>query len=271
MRLEVLSGRNRRRSIRLPAYDYTQSGAYVITIVTRERDSLFGEVVDDRMCLSRLGQVAHREWERLGRRFPNVVLDAFVVMPNHVHGIIILNDAPGRGAAGHPSDRDRSMPCPAAGGDGHMSRCAPTMDAPTGPRRGAAEQTAGGGPKAPCHAAGDDRETTGCAPTVAIIDPCRGAAGHSSDQDRSMPCPAAGDDGHTFRCAPTTTDADGWGRVAPGSIAAIVRAASRSPCARQRVSICVGSTRGFHWAITTTAAGSTRSHPSMLPSRASAP
>ena len=92
--------KHHRRSIRLKGYDYTQSGAYYITIVTHGRECLFGDMVDGEMRLSRTGQVAQREWERLPRRFPRVQLDRFVVMPNHIHGIIIITDG-GRGTAGH--------------------------------------------------------------------------------------------------------------------------------------------------------------------------
>jgi len=90
--------RHHRRSIRLRGYDYTQPGAYYVTIVTQERECLFGEVVDGKMRLNRAGQVARREWERLPCRFPHIRLDAFIVMPNHIHGIIIIDHA-GRGTA----------------------------------------------------------------------------------------------------------------------------------------------------------------------------
>ena len=79
-----------RRSIRLPNYDYTQIGAYYITIVTHDREMLFGEVINREMNLSNLGQIAQREWERLPQRFKHIELGAFVIMPDHVHGIIII-------------------------------------------------------------------------------------------------------------------------------------------------------------------------------------
>ncbi len=117
-----------RRSIRLPGYDYTQPRAYFITIVTQNRDCLFGQVVDDQMQLSCLGQVASREWERLARRFARVTLGAFVIMPNHVHGIIVLNDTLRRGAAGQTSDLRHSTPGHTVGNDPHRSGCAPARD-----------------------------------------------------------------------------------------------------------------------------------------------
>jgi len=66
------SEKHHRRSIRLKGYDYTQPGAYYITIVTHGRECLFGGIVDGAMQLSRAGQVAQREWERLQGRFPRV-------------------------------------------------------------------------------------------------------------------------------------------------------------------------------------------------------
>ena len=79
-----------RRSIRLKGYDYSQAGAYFITIVTQDRIHLFGEVVNGKMQLNAAGRMILAEWEALLQRFPTVELDAFVVMPNHVHGIIII-------------------------------------------------------------------------------------------------------------------------------------------------------------------------------------
>jgi len=83
---------NHRRSIRLPKYDYTTPGGYSITIVTRDRECLFGEVVDGEMRLNTLGQIAKREWERLPKRFKHIELGIYVIMPNHAHGIIFIRD-----------------------------------------------------------------------------------------------------------------------------------------------------------------------------------
>ena len=78
----------RRRSLRLPDYDYTQPRAYFVTICTWKRHSLFGEVVDDTMILNRSGQVARDQWIRLSIRFPQADFSKYIIMPNHVHGII---------------------------------------------------------------------------------------------------------------------------------------------------------------------------------------
>ncbi len=79
-----------RRSIRLRGYDYTQSGAYFVTIVTRERRALFGEITDGEMRLNGAGQRIVDAWEWLATQYPEVELDSYIVMPNHLHGIIVI-------------------------------------------------------------------------------------------------------------------------------------------------------------------------------------
>ena len=108
-------GKHRRRSIRLPNYDYSQSGAYYITIVTWHREYLFGDVVNGEMVLSKFGLVAKQQWENLPDRFPNITLGAFVIMPNHMHGVIVI--MPGRGTAENLDYHD-----------GEFSRHAPTHE-----------------------------------------------------------------------------------------------------------------------------------------------
>ena len=82
-----------RRSIRLPDYDYTQPGAYFVTICTWNRKCLFGEVINSEMILNRIGQVVQQEWLRLRIRFPLVDFPIYTFMPNHVHGIIFITEA----------------------------------------------------------------------------------------------------------------------------------------------------------------------------------
>jgi len=84
--------RHHRRSIRLKGYDYTQPGAYFITICTYRRVCLFGQVIEGKMQWNGFGQIARDEWLRTAEIRPNVELDAFVVMPNHIHGIVIISD-----------------------------------------------------------------------------------------------------------------------------------------------------------------------------------
>ena len=82
--------KHHRRSIRLEGYNYKQSGAYFVTIVTQNRICLFGDISDGEMILSDTGRSAEVSWVGLSSRFPTVSLDSFVVMPNHIHGIIIV-------------------------------------------------------------------------------------------------------------------------------------------------------------------------------------
>src|SRR4030043_1181769 len=84
--------RYHRRSIRLKGYDYSIPGAYFITIVTHLQVSLFGEVVVGEMRVNQYGKIAHRAWMDLPSHYPQVTLDAFIVMPNHVHGIVLINE-----------------------------------------------------------------------------------------------------------------------------------------------------------------------------------
>ncbi|SEF46589.1 transposase [Nitrosomonas ureae] len=79
-----------RRSIRLQGYDYSQAGAYFITVCTHNRMPLFGEIVDGVMALNTAGQIVEKCWCAIPEHFPQVTLDGFVVMPNHVHGIITV-------------------------------------------------------------------------------------------------------------------------------------------------------------------------------------
>jgi putative transposase len=84
--------RPRRRSLRLPGYDYSQAGAYFITACTQNRIMLFGEVIDDDVRLNEMGTIVQQTWDHLPTHYHGIDLDAFIVMPNHVHGIIILAD-----------------------------------------------------------------------------------------------------------------------------------------------------------------------------------
>ena len=82
--------KHHRRSIRLPGYDYSQAGAYYVTIVTQRRTCLFGEIIDGEMYLSEYGKIVQKWWDEIPIHFPGVELGAFVIMPNHVHGIIFI-------------------------------------------------------------------------------------------------------------------------------------------------------------------------------------
>ncbi len=82
--------RHHRRSIRLWGYDYARTGAYFVTIVTQDRECLFGDITDACVALNDAGRMIERWWKELAKKFPAVETDAFVIMPNHVHGIVII-------------------------------------------------------------------------------------------------------------------------------------------------------------------------------------
>ena len=92
------SDRRHRRSLRLKGYDYAQAGAYSVTVVVQSRLLVFGDVVDGKMRLNQAGEMVKRVWDEWPDRFPNIEMDAFVVMPNHIHGIIVVVGAPLVGA-----------------------------------------------------------------------------------------------------------------------------------------------------------------------------
>ncbi|HOJ33530.1 MAG TPA: transposase [Candidatus Hydrogenedentes bacterium] len=119
--------RHHRRSIRLKAYDYTEPGAYFITIVTHERMPLFGDIVNGEMRLNEYGQIVRDEWLQTAVVRPYVVLhpDEFAVMPNHVHGMIWIVDTDADGGDGGDNGDDGNE---GDHGDdvGAQRRCAPT-------------------------------------------------------------------------------------------------------------------------------------------------
>src|SRR4028118_229923 len=87
--------KHHRRSIRLKGYNYTGEGAYYFTICCHQRRCLLGEIKDGVMHLNLVGATVKAVWESFPRHFPLIELDAFVVMPNHVYGIIVITDNPG--------------------------------------------------------------------------------------------------------------------------------------------------------------------------------
>jgi len=102
-----------RRSIRLKGYDYSQTGYYFVTICTRNRECILSNVVDGKMQLSKIGELVQIVWNDLLKRFENLELDKFTVMPNHIHGIITIVEAglalPNQGAASSAPTKDVSI------------------------------------------------------------------------------------------------------------------------------------------------------------------
>ncbi len=84
--------KHHRRSIRLPGADYSVPGFYFVTMCAKNREHLFGEVIDGEMVLNEFGRVVSEEWEKSSTLRPNIVMDEFMVMPNHFHGIILITE-----------------------------------------------------------------------------------------------------------------------------------------------------------------------------------
>jgi len=84
--------KHRRQSIRLKNFDYSQSSVYFVTICTHSHECVFGEIMNGEMHLSENGRIVDIEWAKTNDKRDNVVLDTYVVMPNHFHGIVILID-----------------------------------------------------------------------------------------------------------------------------------------------------------------------------------
>jgi putative transposase len=83
--------KHHRHSIRLRGFDYGSAGAYFVTIVVRNRECVLGDVTPaSDVRLSNLGEIVRDEWEALERRFPRLVLEEFVIMPNHIHGVLVI-------------------------------------------------------------------------------------------------------------------------------------------------------------------------------------
>jgi REP element-mobilizing transposase RayT len=93
-----------RRTIRLRGYDYSVEGMYFVTLCTEGRECLFGDITDEEMRLNNAGRIAERCWSNIPSHFPHVNLDEFIIMPNHIHGILSVvvganNHSPQNGTA----------------------------------------------------------------------------------------------------------------------------------------------------------------------------
>jgi len=90
--IEKRSGRAPKGALRLPNYDYSWPGAYFLTMVTENREGLFGQVLEDIVHLNHVGQIAVKCWEEAVASYLTTFLDAYIVMPNHVHAIVVISD-----------------------------------------------------------------------------------------------------------------------------------------------------------------------------------
>jgi putative transposase len=89
--MTLFQNRYRIESTRLPGWDYSDDGKYFITICTKDREFYFGEIAGGKMHYSDIGKIANQYWVEIPDHFPFITLDEFVVMPNHIHGILIIN------------------------------------------------------------------------------------------------------------------------------------------------------------------------------------
>ncbi len=104
---EKFRNKYRIESNRLRGWDYGWNAPYFITICTQNREYYFGDIKDGKMKLSEIGKMAEKYWDEIPEHFPFVKLDAFVVMPNHIHGIIIIDKIDdGRDVDGHNDGRN---------------------------------------------------------------------------------------------------------------------------------------------------------------------
>ncbi len=103
-----------RRTIRIRGYDYTLPGAYFVTLCTQDREYLYGVVAEDEMLLNDLGKIVQEEWRKTPFIRPDVELDTFIIMPNHLHGIIMIHER----ATAVRNDKETHLAKPRAASDG---------------------------------------------------------------------------------------------------------------------------------------------------------
>lgn len=115
-----------RRSVRLSGFDYSSANFYFITICTHEKQCLFGHVHDGEVILNSVGRIIDNCWNDIPKRFPNVILHEYIIMPNHIHGVIEIMD----NAVDSVADRvGAGFPVTHNGG---AQICAPTSREPVG-------------------------------------------------------------------------------------------------------------------------------------------
>ncbi len=110
-----------RRPIRLKNYDYSKPGYYYVTICTQNRECLFGNIMDGEMVFSAAGNMIQKWWLELENKYTNIGLDIFQIMPNHIHGIIIINNV-GANLCVRPYDKNKEEIL-----NGQTHRSAPTI------------------------------------------------------------------------------------------------------------------------------------------------
>lgn len=94
-----LKPENERKHLRLPDYDYSTTGFYYVTLCTQNRECLFGNITNGKMLLNDSGEMVNEVWRLLPNQYPNIEMDTYTIMPNHLHGIIFITE----GTAQRPS------------------------------------------------------------------------------------------------------------------------------------------------------------------------
>jgi REP element-mobilizing transposase RayT len=87
--------KHQRKTIRLKEYDYSQPGDYFVTICTQDHEYTFGKIINGEMQLNNVGNMVKECWEKISVHFKNVELDSYIIMPNHLHGIIAICECDG--------------------------------------------------------------------------------------------------------------------------------------------------------------------------------
>ena len=106
-----------RQSIRLPNYDYSENGAYFVTICTQDRAVLFGEIEDGEMRCNEAGDMVAKWWQELENKFPHIALDTWIVMPDHFHGIIVIQATVGAVCPIRDADSGKHIGLPLRGSE----------------------------------------------------------------------------------------------------------------------------------------------------------
>ena len=93
METQLFQNKYRIKSTRLKHWDYSSCGAYYVTICTKDRKYYFGEIIHRKMILSTMGKIVEQFWMEIPKHYPNIKLDEYVIMPDHIHGIIMIENA----------------------------------------------------------------------------------------------------------------------------------------------------------------------------------
>lgn len=91
--------KHHRRSIRLKGYDYSQPGAYFVTICAYQRQCIFGKIIDGQMCLNQYGEIVAETYQWLCQHYSHLYTDKWIIMPNHFHAIMVITDQPCKGVS----------------------------------------------------------------------------------------------------------------------------------------------------------------------------